>query len=108
MKKNTTGKGIAQGASDAVNKIIKIKKYAAIISAVAPALGVVCLIILAAVLVFLPIISTYSFTGGIFNSSTSNKEDLLMRMNLEGFTKEDIKIFQDFSDGKKQYEKIDF
>lgn len=106
--KNTTGKGIIQSASETIHKIQKIKKFFAIIGTVSPALGFVCLVILSAVLVFLPIISTYSFTGGVFNSSTSNKEDLLMRMNLEGFTKEDVKIFQDFSDGKEQYGNLKF
>lgn len=106
--KNTTGKGIAESTVDAVKKIMKVKKIAITIGTISPVLGVVCLIILSAVLVFLPIISTYSFTGGIFNSSTSNKEDLLMRMNLEGFDKEDVKIFQDFSDGKEQYKNLKF
>lgn len=104
----TSAKGIAQGTSDAVKKIMRIKKIAVTVSTVAPALGVVFLVILAAVIVFLPIISTYSFTGGIFNSSTSNNEEIMMPMNLEGFTEEDVRIFQTLKDGRDEYKNLEF
>lgn len=106
--KNTSGKGVAEGAAEAVQKIIKLKKTAAIIGTIAPALGFVFLIILAAVLVFMPIISSYSFVGGIFSSSTNNSSELSMPINLAGFAKSDIKIFQDIYDGVQQYKNLDF
>lgn len=106
--KNTSGKGIAEGAAEAVQKIIKLKKTVAIIGAIAPALGFVFLIILAVVIVFMPIISSYSFVGGIFSSSTNNSSELSIPINLAGFAKSDIKIFQDIYDGVQQYNDLDF
>ncbi len=101
------GKGIVQGTSDAIKKIKRIKTILSIVIPAIPTVGFVLLVILAAILVFMPIISAFSFVFGNFNSSTSNNERILMPMNLEGFTKEDVEIFQTIYDGVEEYKTLD-
>lgn len=104
----TEGKGLAQSTADAVKKIKRIKTLAAIIGPALPTIGIVLLIILATIIVFLPIIATYDFTGGVFNSSTTNNESLMMGMNLEGFSKEDAQIFTTINEEREKYKNLDF
>lgn len=105
-KQKTDGKGLAQTAVENIQKIKKIKKIIAIIGPALPAIGITFLIVLAAIVVFLPFISTFNFSGGLFNSSPYYNERAPMAMNAGGFEYEDVQIFQSFYDQTRAYNSL--
>lgn len=105
-KQKTDGKGLAQTAAENIQKIKKIKKIIAIIGPALPTIGIGLLIVLAAIVVFLPFISTFNFSGGLFNSSPYYNERAPMSMNAGGFEYEDVQIFQSFYDQTRAYNSL--
>lgn len=105
-KQKKDGKGLAQTAVENIQKIKKIKKIIAIIGPALPAIGITFLIVIAVIVVFLPFISTFNFSGGLFNSSPYYNERAPMAMNAGGFEYEDVQIFQSFYVQTREYNSL--